>query len=67
MEIIKSIEKKKSREGKRVIYLKQGDFNCSSLPAGLGGNGEFERKFDEMGSTREKERERVRAKNGVLH
>ena len=56
MEIIKSIEKKKSREGKRVIYLKQGDFNCSSLPAGLGGRGEFER-FEEMDSTREKERE----------
>ena len=25
----------------------QGDFNCSSLPVGLGGNGEFERKFEE--------------------
>ena len=24
----------------------QGDINCSSLPAGLGGNGEFERKFE---------------------
>ena len=24
----------------------QGDFNCSSLSAGLGGNGEFERKFE---------------------
>ena len=23
----------------------QGDFDCSSLPAGLGGNGEFERKW----------------------
>ena len=24
----------------------QIDINCSSLPAGLGGNGEFERKFE---------------------
>ena len=24
----------------------QGDFYCSSLPVGLGGNGEFERKFE---------------------
>ena len=26
----------------------QGGFNCSNLPAGLGGNGEFERKFEEI-------------------
>ena len=26
----------------------QGDFNFSSLPVGLGGNGEFERKFEEI-------------------
>ena len=26
----------------------QDDFNCSSLPAGLGGNGEFERKLEEF-------------------
>ena len=26
----------------------QGGFNCSSLPAGLRGNGKFERKFEEM-------------------
>ena len=26
----------------------QGGFNCSSLPARLGGNGEFERKFEEV-------------------
>ena len=26
----------------------QGDFNCSSLPATLGGNGEFEREFEEI-------------------
>ena len=26
----------------------QAGFNCSSLPAGLGGNGEFERKFEEI-------------------
>ena len=25
---------------------RQGGFNCSCLPAGLGGNGEFERKFE---------------------
>ena len=25
--------------------IHQGDINCSSLPAGLGGNEEFERKF----------------------
>ena len=31
----------KTRDGARW----QGDFNCSSLPARLGGNGEFERKF----------------------
>ena len=28
--------------------LYQGDFNCSSLPAGLGENGEFERKSEEI-------------------
>ena len=28
------------------IYSQQVDINCSSLPAGLGGNGEFERKFE---------------------
>ena len=28
----------------------QGDINCSSLPAGLGGNGEFERKSFKMKS-----------------
>ena len=34
-----------------------GDFNCSSLPAGLGGNGEFERKFEEiLGTLRNFER-----------
>ena len=27
---------------------RQGSFNCSSLPAGLGGNGEFEREFEEI-------------------
>ena len=26
----------------------QGDINCSSLSAGLGGNREFERKFEEI-------------------
>ena len=26
----------------------QGDINCSSLPAGLAGNGEFERKFEKI-------------------
>ena len=30
------------------LYGWQGDINCSSLPAGLGGNGEFERKFEEI-------------------
>ena len=28
----------------------QGDINCSSLPSGLGGNGEFERKYFRMKS-----------------
>ena len=26
----------------------QGDIDCSSLPAGLGGNRQFERKFEEI-------------------
>ena len=26
----------------------KGDFICASLPAGLGGNGEFERKFEDI-------------------
>ena len=39
----------------------QGDFNCSSLPAGLGGNGEFERKFEEI--LREFERKLFRMKS----
>ena len=30
------------------VSASQGGFNCSSLPAGLGGNGEFERKFEEI-------------------
>ena len=30
---------------KGSITCRQGGFDCSSLPAGLGGNGEFERKF----------------------
>ena len=32
-----------------------GDFDCYSLSAGLGGNGEFERKLEEMDSTRGRE------------
>ena len=30
------------------VSASQGGFNCSSLPAGLGGNGEIERKFEEI-------------------
>ena len=41
----------------RMIQIyHQGSFNCSSLPAGLGGNGEFKRKFEEIGKLRNFER-----------
>ena len=33
-----------------------GDFDCYSLSAELGGNGEFERKLEEMDGTQERER-----------
>ena len=39
------------RDDEAVYWVsigQQGDFNCSSLPAGLGRNGEFERKFEEI-------------------
>ena len=42
----------------------QGDFNCSSLPVGLGGNWEFERKFEEIwGFFRKFERKKFRMKS----
>ena len=39
------IRKTKMGNKKKVSYC-QGGLYCSSLPAGLGGNGEFERKFE---------------------
>ena len=33
------------RAGLSSIYLQQGDIDCVSPPAGLGGNEKFERKF----------------------
>ena len=32
--------------GINIQCVRQGDINCSCLPAELGGNGEFERKFE---------------------
>ena len=37
---------KRSRSSNAGTF--QGDINCSSLPAGLGRNGEFERKSEEI-------------------
>ena len=38
-----------------MFYNCKGGFNCSRLPAGLGGNKEFERKIEEiLGILREK-------------
>ena len=31
-----------------LIYGRQGDINWSNLPAGLEGNGEFDKKFEEI-------------------
>ena len=49
----KYIEKEEDKriESDLVIYRlsdTQGGFNCSSLPAGLGENGEYLRKFGEI-------------------
>ena len=37
-----------SKQLEKFVSRNQGDFNCSSLPAGQGGNGEFERKLEEI-------------------
>ena len=37
-----------SKQLEKFVSRNQGDFNCSSLPAGQGGNGEFERKLEDI-------------------
>ena len=47
-----AFEHHNKRINKFVCFLyasmTQGDINCSILPSGIGGNGEFERKFEEI-------------------